>query len=230
MNCFYFWEFTITFIEKCGFCLKQIGSFLKYTICSLVLSFSIFRPLSSFFFQYLLFCVVPILSQSDFVVFFSLWMVWYTSVENKLDVISWDEGVDSFNLNFSFLCVFWLCSLLYYVIKKLPKESGILLLIFSVQYQGEWLEYVLCKGLVYHDEWYFDYPHITYHAHFWKELFVLFYHDNIVDLCYNNLVGNMISVVVHNNHWWHLMFRENNITFWVNFTRAVWLMLHKYLW
>ena len=38
---------------------------------------------------------------------------------------------------------------------------------------------------------------------------MLFYHDNTVDVSYKVQVDNMISVVFHNNHRWHLMLRDN---------------------
>ena len=63
-----------------------------------------------------------------------------------------------------------------------------------------------CKGLVYHFACYFDYPLFLYHAHFGEEPFVLFYHDDTVDVPYKYQVDDMISVVVHDNNLWHLMF------------------------
>ena len=93
-------------------------------------------------------------------------MVGYTSVETKQDEIYWDKGVGSLSLNCSLVCDFVLCTFLFYVIKEIPKESGGLYIYIAVQYKGEWLEHVLCRVLVYHCEWYFDYPLPPYHAHF----------------------------------------------------------------
>ena len=46
----------------------------------------------------------------------------------------------------------------------------------------------------------FDYPIYPYHAQLWKEFFALLYHGNNNDIYYKVRVGNMISVVVHDNH------------------------------
>ena len=38
---------------------------------------------------------------------------------------------------------------------------------------------------------------------------MLLYHDDTVDVSYKEQFDNMISVVVHNNYWWHLMLHDN---------------------
>ena len=43
---------------------------------------------------------------------------------------------------------------------------------------------VLCRGLAYGYECYVVYPIFPYHAHFWKELDVLLYRYNTVDVGY----------------------------------------------
>ena len=48
----------------------------------------------------------------------------------------------------------------------------------------ELLAYFSFKGLVFHFECYFDDPIFSDHAHFWKEPFVQFYHDNNVEVHY----------------------------------------------
>ena len=68
---------------------------------------------------------------------------------------------------------------------------------------------LLCTELVYHNEDYFEYPLFPYNAQFWKEIFLNFYCDGTVDIRYKKLVDNMISVVFHDNHWWHFMFHNN---------------------
>ena len=51
-------------------------------------------------------------------------MVDLTSIETKLDVISWYEGVGSFSLDCILLCEFYIFTLSFSVIKELPDWSG----------------------------------------------------------------------------------------------------------
>ena len=37
-----------------------------------------------------------------------------------------------------------------------------------------------------------------------------FYHSDIVDVHYIVQVGNVVSVVVQDNHWWHLFLTNNS--------------------
>ena len=129
------------------------------------------------------FCAVSILSQSYSVSFYSIIMVEFTSLATKIDVISWGEGVDSFYFNFILKCEFCIYTWLFTVIKETPEESGNFPYNY-VHYQGEQLEDVLSKGLVYHCEFYFYHTLILYHEHFCTSHFVLFYHDDTVAVLY----------------------------------------------
>ena len=78
----------------------------------------------------------------------------------------------------------------------------------SVQGEKIW-GHVLWGGGVFHYECYFDYPHFTFHTVYRKNNFVQFYHENTFDFHYKVQVYNVISVVVHNNHWWNWMLPQN---------------------
>ena len=72
--------------------------------------------------SYFLCCsrIIPII----FCDFSSIWMVGSTHVETKVDVISWYEELYSFSLNFNLVRAFCIFTLLFCVIKELPKGSG----------------------------------------------------------------------------------------------------------
>ena len=56
-------------------------------------------------------------------------------------------------------------------------------------------------GLVFRYECYFDDPLLFIHTSYSKKRFVQFYYDNTVDVHYKEQVDNVISAVIHNNHW-----------------------------
>ena len=49
----------------------------------------------------------------------------------------------------------------------------------------------------------------TYHNQFCKELAMLLYHNDTVDVGYNYQVDNTMNHVVHGNNWLNLMLNEN---------------------
>ena len=51
--------------------------------------------------------------------------------------------------------------------------------------------------------------HFPYISHLCKELVLLFYNDNTVDVGYKQQVDNAIYIVFHDNNWWNLMIHDN---------------------
>ena len=47
----------------------------------------------------------------------------------------------------------------------------------------------------------------SYHEHLCKDFFIN--RDDTVDVGYKEQVDTIISLVVHNNHWWNLMLHDN---------------------
>ena len=46
---------------------------------------------------------------------------------------------------------------------------------------------------------------------FFKDLVMLFCHENTVDVCYNQQVDHTMYPIVHNNHWFNLtLYRNSN--------------------
>ena len=80
---------------------------------------------------------------------------------------------------------------------------------------------IFFKELVFYYECYFDDPLLPYHAHQRKDVFVQFCHDNTVDIHYNVRVDNVISIVVHNNHWWYCMLNDDSKYVMYYFNRVV---------
>ena len=120
---------------------------------------------------------------------------------------------------------FFFCTLMFYVIKWLAKESGgfVYLFIF-VQYQGRKMEDVLCRVLVYQNESYFDSPLFTYNYHFWKEILCCYIMKVLL------IFVIRIWLIIWSLLWYKIIiggtwcFTIIKIMFWINFTRAVLLM------
>ena len=135
-------------------------------------------------------------------------MVGSNYVETKQDENYWDEGIESLSLNCRLVCDFGLCTLLFYVIKELPEESGGIYIYLCSLTSGI-TGTCLCRQLIFHYECYFDDPILLYYGHYRKKLFVKFCQIITINFHYKVQVYNMIFVVVHDNHYRQWMLHKN---------------------